>query len=73
MLSYTEYLEYNGVTLEDLEPEEVKELCRDSAFRALCDWCARARGWTEPEPPQDDARFDADELGIDPEEDAEHA
>lgn len=69
MYTYTEYLEEQGITLEDLEPWEVKQLCQDVAFRALCDWCTRARRGELPGELLEEGRFDRDELGIDPEED----
>jgi hypothetical protein len=46
-----------GCDDDDLEPEELCPKC------SSCDWCCAC----------DDALFDADELGLDPEEDDERA
>lgn len=51
--------------LEEFEPEELRDLCNSKAFRALAEYCARRH---KHPPRDDDAMFDADELGIDPEE-----
>jgi hypothetical protein len=50
--------------LEDLYPEEL---------RYLCDLCTKLQTWgvchSSRIEPHDDAHYDADELGLDPEED----
>ncbi|GAI98922.1 unnamed protein product [marine sediment metagenome] len=56
-----------GKFLERAEPEELRYLCR--VFRMILDYCATRPG-SGPEDSDDDmGLFDADELGLDPEED----
>lgn len=49
--------------LRDIEPEELRALCNNEVFQLLCSYCHREGGTNM-------ARYDHDELGIDPEEDA---
>lgn len=44
----------------DWEPEELRRVCADPVFRLIASYCDGGR---------DPARFDADELGLDPEDD----
>lgn len=51
---------------DDLTPEELKAVCNNPAFRALCAFCqGRRQHWPRG------GGFDRDELGISPEEDYE--
>lgn len=52
--------------LREIEPEEIRVLCEDPVFRAVCQWCS---GREPTERQKTEALFDADELGLDPEED----
>ena len=68
MSLFSEFLEAQGLDPTDLEPEDLKELCRDEVFRAVARWCLeRHRGGLE----ELEEGFDPDELGLDPELDAE--
>lgn len=49
--------------LDELEPWEIALLCEDPVFHMLCQACG-ARDWHKTTK----ETFDADELGVDPEE-----
>lgn len=56
-----------GSALEKAEPDELRYLCK--VFRMILDYCAE-RPLRDPAADDDDlGLFDADELGLDPEED----
>lgn len=67
MSLFSDFLEENGVDLEPLEPEEIRFLCQDPIFRVVARWCLE-RHKARPVA-RDDSIFDADELGLDPEDD----
>ena len=69
---FTDFCESElGLDLEDIEPEEVRVLCEGPVFRTIAAYCAGKR--SERPARADDALYDHDELGVDPEEDCEHA
>lgn len=51
--------------VRELEPRELAALCRNPVFRALCTYC---KAGDLARYADDESRFDADEMGIDPEE-----
>lgn len=55
------YAALSQVDIRDIEPDELRELCANPVFRALCGYCGSSS--------RDPDLFDHDELGIDPEED----
>lgn len=69
---FSDYLESElGIDLEEIEPEEIRILCEDPVFRELASYClGKTR---EEEKALNDAQFDRDELGVDPEQDYEDA
>jgi len=70
---FTEFLQIElGVPdLEDIEPEDIKQLCGDPVFRALARYCLGKETDDRPTMAPDDSAFDRDELGLDPEEDVD--
>lgn len=67
MSLFTEFLDGEGIDVSDFEPEELTWLCEDPVFRIVADYCSRSRGWNPPAE-KFSGSFDADELGLDPEE-----
>lgn len=66
---FTDFLEDIGVIdIRDIEPEEIRVLCEDPVFRKIADYCVDSRRDAGARAANS---FDSDELGIDPEEDAD--
>jgi hypothetical protein len=66
--SFTELLEQRGIDLEAIEPDEIRFLCSDPVFRAVARYCL-GKETVEEDVATATRSFDADELGLDPEED----
>lgn len=64
---FSDLLEENSIDPDDFEPDEITWLCSDRIFRTIAEYCARSRGWLPPSKGITQT-FDADELGIDPED-----
>ena len=56
-----------GNALEKAQPDELRYLCK--VFRMILDFCAERPQRSPGDDDEDMGLFDADELGLDPEED----
>ena len=69
MSLFTDFCEAElGLDIEDIEPDEIRVLCEDPVFRTIASYCLG-----KPTAHAHADNYDHDELGIDPEEDDEHA
>ena len=71
MSRFSELLEEEGLDPTDLEPDELRFLCRDPVFRYVAKWCLERHEASLEQLEQLEQGYDPDELGIDPEDDAE--